>query len=412
MHIVIANRWPRYSDGRRWDNELTRYEDYVDHRRNRVSYVVDPAGARGVLVDRSLIASYSEISDINDFAALRGAVASAQQQVGPVDELIALSEFTLEIAARVRAELSIPGPRPEDVAVYRNKMRMKELVEKAGIRVPRYIGCSDTAKVITFAADRGYPLIIKPVDGAGSVGVHKVDGPAQLIGHLDGLDGTRHEVEEFINGELHHVDGYVDADCEVEFQVVSRYINDCLSFERGQPLGSVILNRGPLQQRIKEFTRVCLQALEMRDKPFHLELFVTPDDDLVFVEVGGRVGGSEVPHLLNRVFGVNLYEVWLRAMAGERVPIAPTDDDRSGGWLIVPKPAQLPARVRRAPSMLQEIPGLWRELVPDVGEVLEPGGSYDSLHSGRFIFLGDRQDQVLADVRRVLDVFRLETEHV
>jgi hypothetical protein len=408
MHIVIVNRWPRYEDARRWDNELTRYDQFIDHERHQISYVVDPPGARGVLVDRSRIASWTEVPDVNDFVALRDAVRYAQETVGPVDQLIALSEFTLEIAARVRAELGIPGPGPDEVAVYRDKVTMKEILAAAGVRVPRFARCVDIEQAQAFAADCGYPVIIKPVDGAGSIGVHRVEDADILIGLLDGVDLARHEVEEFVTGRVHHVDGYADQCGQVAFQVVSRYVNDCLSFGNGQPLGSVVLNGSRLRERIEEFTRTCVGVLGLREMPFHLELFVTADDDLIFLEIGGRVGGSEVPHLLNRAFGVNLYEIWLRAMGGDPVPLPAREGDPSGGWLVIPKPAELPARVISATSVRDRVPTVWRELVPAPGDVLEPGGSYDALHSGRFILLADREEQVEADICRILETFELE----
>lgn len=85
MHIVIVNRWPRFSDGVRWDNELTRYEEFIDHDAHRVSYVVDPLGAEGVLADPAKIAAQVQVDDVNDFEALRDAVAEITRRVGPVD---------------------------------------------------------------------------------------------------------------------------------------------------------------------------------------------------------------------------------------------------------------------------------------------------------------------------------------
>ncbi|MFE7447475.1 biotin carboxylase, partial [Streptomyces chartreusis] len=61
MHIVLVNRWPRFSDGIRWDNELTRYEEFIDHDKHRVSYVVDALGAEGVLVDPARIAHFVQV---------------------------------------------------------------------------------------------------------------------------------------------------------------------------------------------------------------------------------------------------------------------------------------------------------------------------------------------------------------
>ncbi|MEV6720268.1 ATP-grasp domain-containing protein [Streptomyces xanthochromogenes] len=408
MHIVIVNRWPRFSDGVRWDNELTRYEEFIDHDRHRVSYVVDELGAQGVLADPAKIASCVRIGDVNDFDALRGAVAEITELAGPVDQLVALSEFTLEIAARVREALGIPGPTPDEVAVYRDKVRMKQELIKAGLRAPRFAACVDPSQVLSFAEDCGYPVILKPVDGAASIGVHRVESEAELAELLPTVDLSRYEVEEFIEGDIYHVDGYIGAGSEVRFQVASHYVSDCLAFGAGAPLGSVVLQQSPLRERIEAFTQEYVSALGMYDTPFHLELFLTPEDELVFLEIGGRIGGGEVPHLLNKLFGVNLYEVWLRSLAGETVPAPVKSGDPAGGWLIIPKPADLPARVVRAEPLSGRVPTVWRELLPRVGEVLQPGGAYDALHSGRFILLHEDQAQVETDIQHIIDTFEFE----
>ncbi|MFJ5631819.1 acetyl-CoA carboxylase biotin carboxylase subunit family protein [Streptomyces goshikiensis] len=409
MHIVIVNRWPRFDeDDVRWDNELTRYEEFIDHEAHRVSYIVDALGAEGVLADPAKIAHLVRIDDVNDVDALRAAVVEVSEKVGPVDQLIALSEFTLEIAARVREDLALPGPDTAEVAVYRDKVRMKEILAAAGVRVPRFAACTDIEDGLAFARSTGFPVILKPVDGAASIGVHRVDDEAALAGLLASVDLARYEIEEFVTGAIHHVDGFAGAGCEVGFQVASRYVNDCLSFGSGEPLGSVVLQQSALRDRVEEFTRECVRALGMSGTPFHLEIFVTPGDELVFLEIGGRVGGSEVPHLLNKLFGVNLFEVWLRSLSGEQPVIPPRTGDPSGGWLVVPKPADLPAVVRKATSVRDRVPAVWRELLPSVGQVLEPGGAYDALHAGRFILLHDDPDQVEADIHHIIKTFEFE----
>jgi hypothetical protein len=410
MHIVIVNRWPRFFDGIRWDNELTRYEEFVDHEANQVSYVVDGPGADGVLADPAKIACQVRVEDVNDVAALVAAVREITERVGPVDELIALSEFTLEIAAKVREDLGIPGPTVDEVAVYRDKVRMKQVLDEAGIRVPRFATCSSTEQVRSFAASCGYPLILKPVGGAASIGVSRVDNVAELDAALTTLDLAGYEIEEFIAGEIYHVDGFVDDDSRVTFQAVSRYINDCLSFARGTPLGSVLMGLSPRRTLIEEFSQQVVSALGLRRLPFHLEVFITPAGDPVFLEIGGRVGGAEVPHLLYQVFGVNLYEMFLRVLSGAPVPPAPKHVDSSGGWLIMPKSAAQTERVARVSSMRDQMPIVWRELLPAPGQVLAPGGAYDALHRGRFILLHEDEHVVEAGIRKIIENFDFEAE--
>ncbi|MHA4774174.1 ATP-grasp domain-containing protein [Streptomyces sp. MSC1_001] len=409
MHIVIVNRWPRFTEGVRWDHELTRYEEFIDHDAHQVSYVVDRVGATGVLAGHERIASMVEVDDISSYDHLRAAVTEVTERVGrPVDQIITLSEFTLDAVARVRQSLGIPGPGPDEVAVYRNKVRMKEILAEAGLRVPHFAGCENVEQTLAFAETTGYPLIVKPVDGAGSIGVHLIQDEKALRGLWKTREPGGYEIEEFITGTVHHVDGFADEDGTIVFQVVSRYLNDCLSFEGGAPLGSVVVQRGRLRERIEEFTQSCVSALGMRGMPFHMELFVTGTEELVFLEVAGRIGGAEVPYVIHKLFGVNLFEMWLKSLVGEPLPPTPKNGDPSGGWVIIPKPRVLPAEVVSSVPMSSMVDSVWRELVPQPGDVIDGSGGYDSLQSGRGIVVHDSEAQAEADLRRLMDDFRVE----
>ena len=60
--------------------------------------------------------------------------------------------------------------------------------------------------------------------------------------------------------------------------------------------------------------------------------------------------------------------------------------------------------------MKERFETIWRELVPRPGQVLEPGGSYDALHSGRFILLHEDQQRVTDDIQRIIETFEFEVE--
>ncbi|MNP86448.1 hypothetical protein D3C76_1866920 [compost metagenome] len=63
-----------------------------------------------------------------------------------------------------------------------------------------------------------------------------------------------------------------------------------------------------------------------------------------------------------------------------------------------------------ARSLHGEIASLWRELLPLPGQHLEAGGSYDALHSGRFIFIGADESAIEADIRRAIQTFQFQAE--
>ena len=98
--------------------------------------------------------------------------------------------------------VGVPGLDVEHTVPFRDKGRMKEVLEAAGIRVPvarrstTVAGCWEAAEAI------GYPLIVKPIAGAGSLDTYRLEDAAELeaalgrLGHIEEVS-----VEEFIDGE-------------------------------------------------------------------------------------------------------------------------------------------------------------------------------------------------------------------
>lgn len=413
MHITIINRWPRFkSSSERWDNELTRYEDFIDHVQHKVSYIVDEQGQSGVLTDVSDIAALQVVKDVNDFSCVDAALGAIIEQNGPVDVLISLSEFNLEPAARLREKYNIPGPTPELVARYRDKVKMKECIRDAGIRYPKFQS-ADAPLCLEEIKHWRWPLVLKPRGGAASIGVQILLDIKQAQEAFTAIKLSDYQVEEFIEGDIYHIDGYLDSNGTMKFMAVSKYINDCLSFNAGLPLGSFIVGEGALRDEIEAFSVEVCHTLQLNSTPFHLEL-INHHSGLFFLEIGARVGGAEVPHLTNHLFGVNFFEWWLKELSSQSViPFTKNpESDRYGGWLIVPKPSDACVKITQIKKMSLEFPEIWRELTPAVGDVIHPGGAYDALHVGRFIVTAHTAERVEEVIRQIINKFEYKYEIV
>ncbi|HYU15109.1 MAG TPA: ATP-grasp domain-containing protein, partial [Candidatus Acidoferrum sp.] len=128
--------------------------------------------------------------------------ASAWLRGREVDRVLANWEVMVMTAARLRERFGVPGMTADAVRGFRDKQLMKERVQAAGLRVPR----AERVRTVTearAAAERiGYPLILKPIAGAGSADTHRVDDAAGLeaaLGRM--LHIGEASCEEFIDGE-------------------------------------------------------------------------------------------------------------------------------------------------------------------------------------------------------------------
>ncbi|MEJ8797477.1 DUF1611 domain-containing protein [Trinickia caryophylli] len=404
------NRWPKYGNGRQWDHELCRYDEIIPSR-YVLSYLCDEEGSRGLPFEQDPRHIY-RVDDFLDTEALAAQVKRAIVEHGPVSHLLAFSEYLLDPAAAMRERFDIPGQTRAEVDRFRDKTQMKRVLQAANLRVPRWFACTTREQTETRARELGFPLIVKPIRGASSKGVQKVASADALRAALVALDLGQYEIEEYIDGEILHVDGVLDQAGNCLFLCVSRYISSCLNFEAGVPLGSVIETDTPLARACRTFALACLRALALRGSAFHLELF-NRDGELIFLEVGARVPGADVPYTVHRAFGINLFRLWVDAALDLPVALPVISPPRSAGWVTIPRPTPLPRRVVSAGSLLGRIPGLYRELIPAPGDLLtDTGGGYTHLQGGRFLIEGASEREVLASIREVVARYELVTTPV
>ncbi len=118
------------------------------------------------------------------------------------DQVECLWEPYMVLAARIREVFGLPGLTVEQTLPFRDKELMKQVLDAAGIRTPRHASSATVAGIYDAAERIGYPLIIKPLSGAGSADTFRVDDLAELtevlpmIKHVEVVS-----IEEFIEAE-------------------------------------------------------------------------------------------------------------------------------------------------------------------------------------------------------------------
>lgn len=409
-NVIIINPYNKFPDSERWDFELIEYENFIDHSVYDVTYVVDKRGESGLpkTVDR-----YARIvvDDLSDNQALAATLESLIDQLGSVYRLISFSEGHMDLLAQLRERHGIVGPNMSETQKARDKLVMKQVISGAGLRAPYFMAVnSDTIEdVDAFVQQHGFPIILKPTDGASSVGVQKLNTDKELKQALLSLEAGNWELEEYVAGQVLHVDGLIDLQGEVCLSLPSVYINTLFDYLRGVPTGSYLLPPHTSRyEKIQNFTHQCLKALNFKGCPFHLEIIEKPDGELVFLENAARVAGADIPYMVADCTGVNLFEQWVAMIFGKQ-PILPSYQFSYGAWLLFGLPEQLPCTVKEVSSFKGRMPTLYKELIPQVGSQVEKGRGYCSLQAGRFMFRGALLEDVQRDVQFVLDNFDFQT---
>ena len=236
-----------------------------------------------------------------------------------VDRVEALWEPLVLLAARLRESLGLPGMTRDVVLGFRDKQLMKERVAAAGLRVPRSRRAASGAEVRDAAEDVGFPLVLKPIAGAGTADTHLVPNEETLerlieqLAHVESLS-----VEEYVVGDEYTHD-CVSIDGVPAFESVARYFPKPLESRNKEWISPAqVVYRDPfsmpeLRAGI-ELGRGVLQALGMGTGFTHMEWFRTPEGEAVFGEIGARPPGAKLVDQMNWANDFDVYRGWAQAV--------------------------------------------------------------------------------------------------
>jgi biotin carboxylase len=239
-----------------------------------------------------------------------------------IDRVLCNWEPLVILAARLRERWNIPGMSVDTVTGFRDKKLMKDRVAAAGLRVPK-AERARTVRASWEAQERiGFPMVLKPIAGAGSADTHHVTSRSEMEAALAQLRHVEEiSCEEYIEGEEFTFDT-VCIDGRPAFENVAAYLPKPLIARTNEWISPVIITvRDLAQPRLQpgiELGRKVLQALGMQDGFTHMEWFLTPSGEAVFGEIGCRPGGAHLVDQMNHTCNVDLFREWARAVCHGR----------------------------------------------------------------------------------------------
>jgi hypothetical protein len=259
------------------------------------------------------------------------------QTQAPFERIITRMEALIMPAALLREQFSIPGMQPDVALNFRDKVQMKRTLDHAGIRIPRYQTATDSSRDVAWTGK----TIVKPRDGLGSQGVTLFDSYAEARTFIAsqcqmqaGFNAHDYEVEEYLEGDIWHIDGFMHQGQMVAIQS-SYYIGTCLQYQvDALPLGSVQKDNPELDA----WTHQCLLALGADTLTFHMEAIMTADGP-AFLEVAARCGGAYVADAFRLKHGIYLHTVDMASDVDGALALRfarKNTSTRMFGWFLFP----------------------------------------------------------------------------
>lgn len=337
----------------------------------------------------------------------------------PIDAVVGQLEPAMEATAIACERLGLPFTSRVGVLNARDKGRCREVLAAAGLATVKHATVNSVAEGLAAAATIGYPVVVKPVSGMGSLLAGRADDDGQLTRLVSSIvDGEQRPeqirtqfgrgalIEEYLSGELVSAEiGMLDDRCH-RFVVCGRsraVQNECV--EMGAAIPADLPAR--LERECFDYAERVCRALRLDLGVFHIELMLTARGP-VLVEVNPRAMGGVMTTMYGQLAGVDfadyVIDIYLRKPPAVKPP-------RLRGTITA---RMLMPQVRA--KLPREIPLSWVDSVPDIVSFfnyhIEPGAEVlPQQVLARYVVRGDqwtatmdRADELVARFERSLGI--------
>ena len=257
-----------------------------------------------------------------------------------IDGIVAYSsDPAAPTQAYVANKLELPGMNYDVVCHFCEKHLFREFLIQNGFNVPQSVDVRVPYDIsVIDTSHLSYPVIVKPTDSSGSKGVTVLDKPEKLAGAL--LYAQQYSrngmliIEEFIERDHPHV---IEAEIfAVNGKVESWGLINSIRDTESNPLLPSAYSYPldlPVERKaiVKNEVQRLVSATGNTSGAFNIEMIITKDNRLFFLDAGPRNGGNMLPEFMSLISQKDIVKATILAAMGETENLDVALDGESGG---------------------------------------------------------------------------------
>jgi acetyl-CoA carboxylase biotin carboxylase subunit len=317
----------------------------------------------------------------------------------------------------IDAGLTWIGPSPDAIERMGDKIRARNLMEKAGVPVApgTHEPVADADAAVAAAEVIGYPVMVKAAAGGGGIGMSAAHNPEEL---RSAFETARSRAERFFGSPEILLERYITSARHVEVQILGladgRVIalgeRDCSVQRRHQKVAEETPSPGvspELRARMLAAAVRAGEAVNYRGAGTVECLVDAETGDFVFLEMNTRL---QVEHPVTElVTGIDLVEQQFRIAAGDDVTFDPDHITVDGHAIELRVYAEDPKRFLPSPGTITEWaepagPGIRTDAGYVVGNTVTP--FYDPLLA-KLCAYGSTREQAITRARDAVAAFEI-----
>lgn len=243
-------------------------------------------------------------------------------------------------AAYVAEKMGLAYPPLASCEILQNKDKFRDFLAANGFNCPFHKNYADKSAALKDADSFPYPMIVKPVDSAGSKGCMRVNSAAELPAALDEAIGESHS-GRFIIEQFLELDGYqtgsdsFSIDGKLCFCAFDSQTFDASSSNPYAPSAHVWPSLMPLhvQEELRGEIQRLIKLLNLGTSIYNIEARLAKDGKAYIMEVSPRAGGNRLSEVLVRATGQDIIANNVRFALG--FPVEPMSEPKyDGSWAV------------------------------------------------------------------------------
>ncbi len=281
----------------------------------RLLCICERAGNRAGVFDELV-----SVADAHDAAQLTTAARALAEKHGPLHQLVTPQETLLLPVAQANEALGLQrGMSAETVRRALDKSSLKRTLERAGIGTARDRLITSVADARRFAAEVGFPLVLKPLGGSGGLATWCIRSAERLELALRLMRPSAESpvlAEDYLRGEELCFDTITIAN-EPRFYSVCCYKPSILeALEDPAIQWTCVMPRDINKERFRDFIKqgmAATRALRAGSAMTHMEGFLLEDGNVSFTDATLRPAGARIGPMLGFAYDMDPRLAWARA---------------------------------------------------------------------------------------------------
>ncbi|UOK59477.1 ATP-grasp domain-containing protein [Bacillus sp. OVS6] len=328
-----------------------------------------------------------------------------------------LSENTEFAQAAEEKGIKFIGPSSETMALMGDKVAARKTMKEAFVPVvPGSVtGLSTIEEACSFAAEIGYPVMLKASGGGGGIGMQRCDNEAAL---MKCFASTKTRAKAYFGNDEVFIEKFIADARHIEIQlfgdhhgnVVHMFERDCSVQRRNQK----VVEESPSPHLSGETrAKMCEAAVAAAKHVGYInagtiEFIVDDKENFYFLEMNTRL---QVEHRVTEgVTGLDLVELQIRTAAGAELPFSQDEISKKGHSIQFRLYAEDPVKFIPSPGLIKaftfnETDGVIMDCAYAEGNTVTP--YYDPLVA-KIIVNGESREETIEKARTFLNEMKIE----